>query len=105
MKTLLKVILLLGVLLGLLSWSQREHLGAFAHILPSYAAKEYCSCRYVMQRSMSDCQAYVRQWLPLQRLLDEPQARRVVAYGLGQRHAAQWRGPREGCRLDAWSAE
>ena len=79
MKTLLKVILLLGVLLGLLAWSQREHLGAFAHILPSYAAKEYCSCRYVMQRSMSDCQAYVRQWLPLQRLLDEPQARRVVA--------------------------
>lgn len=31
MKTLLKVILLLGVLLGLLAWSQREHLGAFAH--------------------------------------------------------------------------
>ena len=61
MKTLLKVILLLGVLLGLLAWSQREHLGAFAHILPSYAAKEYCSCRYVMQRSMSDCQAYVRE--------------------------------------------
>lgn len=51
---------------------------------------------------MSDCQAYVRQWLPLQRLLDEPQGAVwwPMAWASGM--------PRNGggrCRLDAWSAE
>lgn len=93
--------LLLVLLAALLAWVWHERLAlrAFPDILGAYSAKEYCSCRYVMQNPADYCQGYVRQYLPLSQFVDEPEQRRVTASGLGRSHSAAWIGEREGCRL------
>ncbi|MCY1390847.1 hypothetical protein D3C76_160300 [compost metagenome] len=93
----LGLFLLLGVLA--LLWHDRQALLAFPGILGAYSAKEYCSCRYVMSFPPEYCQGYVRQYLPLNELVDDPQLKRVTTSGLGQRSSAAWIGPRQGCRL------
>jgi hypothetical protein len=80
-------------------WQERTQLLAFPDILSAYSAKEYCSCRYVMEHSGEYCQGYVKQYLPLSSLVEDPQQRRVVAHGLGRSNTAAWVGPRQGCRL------
>ncbi|UVJ43188.1 amidase [Pseudomonas sp. LS1212] len=93
----------LGLLLVLavvaLIWHERLALQAFPGILSAYSAKEFCSCRYVMNHSTEYCLGYVKQYLPLSGLLDEPEHKRVTARGLGQSNSAAWIGPRQGCRL------
>lgn len=93
--------LLLVLLAALLAWVWHERLAlwAFPDILGAYSAKEYCSCRYVMQNPAEYCLGYVRQYLPLSQFVDEPEQRRVTASGLGRSHSAAWIGEREGCRL------
>lgn len=93
------LLLLATLLLAALAWANRSHLQAFPRILPAYSAKEYCSCRYVMDHPAVYCAAYVEQYLPLSELVDDPQRRRVTARGLGSSQTAQWLGPRQGCRL------
>lgn len=92
------LLLLLAVLLAWV-WHERLALRAFPDILGAYSAKEYCSCRYVMQNPADHCLGYVRQYLPLSQFVDEPEHRRVTARGLGRSHSAAWIGEREGCRL------
>ncbi|MFS1288365.1 amidase [Pseudomonas piscis] len=82
------------------AWQQREALQAFPDILGAYTAKEYCSCRYVMEHPADYCREYVRQYLPISNLLDEPASRRITASALGRTHSATWQGSRQGCRLD-----
>lgn len=96
LRTLLLLILVLLIGLG---WQNRAHLQAFPDILGAYRAKEYCSCRYVMQHPAAYCEGYVALYLPLSQLLDDPAAKRVTASGLGRSHSAAWLGPRQGCRL------
>ncbi len=96
LRTLLLLILVLLIGLG---WQNRAHLQAFPDILGAYRAKEYCSCRYVMQHPAAYCEGYVALYLPLSPLLDDPAAKRVTASGLGRSHSAAWLGPRQGCRL------
>jgi len=93
--------LLLVLLLALLGWSwhERTALQAFPDILSAYTAKEYCSCRYVMDNPVDYCQAYVKQYLPIDSFQDDVQQRRVTAGGLGRSHTAVWSGARQGCRL------
>ncbi|ACO79916.1 hypothetical protein AvCA_37720 [Azotobacter vinelandii CA] len=80
-------------------WPNRAHLAAFPDIIGAYSAKEYCSCRYVSGNPADYCQVYIRQYIPIDLLHDEPASRTVTARGLGRTHSAAWLGPREGCRL------
>ncbi|MBD8612871.1 amidase [Pseudomonas putida] len=80
-------------------WNERTQLLAFPDILSAYSAKEYCSCRYVLQNSVGYCQSYIKQYLPLSSLSEDPGQRRVLASGLGRSNTAAWVGPRQGCRL------
>lgn len=93
--------LLALLLLALLAWvwHERVALRAFPQIISAYTAKEYCSCRYVMNNSADYCLSYVKQSVPTSRLLDDPRLRRVSAAGLGRDSTAVWVGEREGCRL------
>lgn len=91
-------VLLLG-LIALSLWHERIALLAFPGILSAYSAKEYCSCRYVMGQSSDYCRGYIKQWLPLTALEDDPASARVVARGLGQGATAVWLGGHQGCRL------
>ena len=95
-RTLLLLILVLLIGLG---WQNRAHLQALPDILGAYSAKEYCSCRYVMQHPAAYCEGYVAQYLPLSQLLDDPTDKRVTASGLGRSHSAAWLGPRQGCSM------
>ena len=92
------LLLLLVVLLGW-GWYERENLWAFPDIISAYTAKEYCSCRYVMNNDAEYCRGYVKQWLPISQFSDDPEHKRVKASGLGRTHTASWLGVREGCRL------
>lgn len=94
-----RVLLLILLALLLWGWSERAALSAFPGILSAYSAKEYCSCRYVTGFDGDYCRGYVKQYLPLSELRDDPAARRVFARGLGRDATAQWLSPREGCRL------
>jgi hypothetical protein len=97
MKRGVAVVIVLAVALSL--WHERVALLSFPGILGAYSAKEYCSCRYVMGQSADYCRGYVKQWLPLSALDDDPAHARVAARGLGQGATAAWVGPRQGCRL------
>ncbi|MDA7087242.1 amidase [Pseudomonas sp. SA3-5] len=96
LRTLLLVSVLLLVGLG---WHNRAHLQAFPDIISAYTAKEYCSCRYVMNNPAPYCDGYVSQYVPVSQLLDDQSRKRVTASGLGRSNSAVWLGPRQGCQL------
>ncbi|MCL6700623.1 amidase [Pseudomonas sp. T1.Ur] len=94
---------LMAVLLVALSgwfWQERVALRAFPDIISAYTAKEYCSCRYVMQQPADYCRGYVKQSVPTHDFLDTPEAKRITVSGLGRSHSARWMGERQGCRLE-----
>ncbi|MFL6968258.1 amidase [Pseudomonas alvandae] len=81
-------------------WQERVALRAFPGIISAYTAKEYCSCRYVMQQPAEYCRGYVKQSVPTYDFLDTPEAKRITVSGLGRSHSARWMGERQGCRLE-----
>ncbi|MCX2896673.1 amidase [Pseudomonas mandelii] len=91
-------LILLVALLGW-GWQERVALWAFPGIISAYTAKEYCSCRYVMNNSAEYCRGYVKQWLPTSGFTDDAVGKRVTASGMGRSSSAQWLGERQGCRL------
>jgi hypothetical protein len=93
------LLVLLLVLLGLI-WHERVALRAFPDIISAYTAKEYCSCRYVMNHDAGYCRGYVKQWLPTSGFIDDVTRKRITVSGLGRSSSALWIGEREGCRLD-----
>ncbi len=86
------------VLLGL-AWQNRVHLAAFPDVPSAYAAKEYCSCRYVMENSAEYCQGYAQLPVPLSGFVDDAANKQVSASALGRSNTATWLGARQGCRL------
>ncbi len=79
-------------------WAWRAQLQAFPGIISAYTAKEYCSCRYVMNNPVDYCHGYVHQWLP-STLTENLVDKRITATGLGRENSAQWSGQHQGCRL------
>ncbi|QBF28304.1 amidase [Pseudomonas tructae] len=94
-----RIVLVLILLAGAWGWYERQALADFPGILSAYSAKEYCSCRYVMNFDSHYCRSYVQQYLPLSGLDEDVQQRLIRAEGLGVASRAQWQGPRVGCRL------
>jgi hypothetical protein len=90
-------ILILLFLLAMI-WPWRVQLEAFPTIISAYTAKEYCSCRYVMNHPADYCQGYVKQWLP-STLTESLSDKRITATGMGRESSAQWQGAHQGCRL------
>ncbi|WP_223444399.1 MULTISPECIES: amidase [Pseudomonas] len=93
--------LLLTLLIALLGWVWHERVAllAFPDIISAYTAKEYCSCRYVMNNDAEYCHGYVKQWLPASGFIDDPAGKRVTVSGMGRSNSAVWIGERQGCRL------
>jgi hypothetical protein len=97
-KTLGRLLILLLAIFAVTVWYNRVALVAFPGIISAYTAKEYCSCRYVMQASADYCQGYVKQYVP-SRVMEDEATRQVTAEGLGRASTAAWQGERLGCRL------
>lgn len=93
--------LLLVLLIALLGWGWQERLAlwAFPDIISAYTAKEYCSCRYVMNNPAEYCQSYVKQYLSISGFVDDAANKHVTVGGMGRRNSAAWVGERQGCRL------
>jgi len=94
--------LLLVLLLALFGWGWHERvaLWAFPDIISAYTAKEYCSCRYVMNNAAEYCHGYVKQWLPTSGFTDDPASKRVTVSSMGRSNSASWVGEHQGCRLN-----
>ncbi|SFG82521.1 amidase [Pseudomonas sp. NFACC45] len=95
--TLMSVLVV--VLLGWI-WLERVALRAFPDIISAYTAKEYCSCRYVMEQPADYCHGYVKQSVPISDFFESPEAKRITVAGLGRSNSARWMGERQGCRLE-----
>lgn len=93
------LLVLLFLVLLALGWSKRTALAAFPDIISAYTAKEYCSCRYVMNHPVEYCRGYVKQWLPFSGFSDDAAGKRVTVSGMGRSNSAQWIGEHQGCRL------
>ncbi|WP_237887095.1 amidase [Pseudomonas sp. PGPR40] len=91
-------LVLLIALLGWF-WQERVALWAFPDIISAYTAKEYCSCRYVLNNSAEYCQGYVKQYLSTSGFVDDAASKRVMVGGMGRSNSAVWVGERQGCRL------
>ncbi|SHN11027.1 hypothetical protein SAMN05216593_10812 [Pseudomonas asturiensis] len=97
-RPFISLLLLMLAAFVVLIFQYRVALQAFPTIISAYTAKEYCSCRYVVNNPEDYCRAYVKQYVP-STLIDQPELKRVTASGLGRTSSAVWQGPREGCRL------
>lgn len=93
------LMLLILLALAALAWSNRIYLAAFPDIVSAYTAKEYCSCRYVMDNPAEYCVGYVKQYIPISNFLDDAEHKQVTAVGLGRSNSAQWLSPQQGCQL------
>jgi hypothetical protein len=92
------LMVIIVLILAALILQYRVQLRVFPDIISGYTAKEYCSCRYVVNQPADYCRAYVKQWLS-STLNDDPVKKAVRASGLGRTTSAAWVGQREGCRL------
>lgn len=92
------LLLLVVLTMAALAWQNRIALQSFPSIISAYTAKEYCSCRYVMDNPADYCAGYVKQWLPSS-LTDDAEHKRVTSSGLGRTSSAVWKTPRQGCQL------
>jgi hypothetical protein len=104
-RPLTSVLLLVVVALAALAWQNRVHLAAFPGIIGALSAKEYCSCRYVMDNEAAYCQSYVKQVIPINGFFDDVAKKQVTARGLGSTQTAVWKSQREGCQLLPQAAE
>lgn len=92
------LLLLVALTIALLAWQNRFALQAFPSIISAYTAKEYCSCRYVMDNPAEYCVGYVKQWVP-GTLNDDATSKTVSASGMGRTSSAVWKSQRQGCQL------
>jgi hypothetical protein len=97
-KAFSRLLLLVALAIAVLAWQNRFALQAFPSIISAYTAKEYCSCRYVMNNPADYCAGYVKQYVPSS-LTDDAAQKRVIASGLGRTSSAVWKGQRQGCQL------
>ncbi|RBL70194.1 amidase [Pseudomonas sp. MWU13-2625] len=100
MKLLKRTLLLVLIVLICWIWLERDNLWAFPDIISAYTAKEYCSCRYVMNNDAEYCRGYVKQWLPTSRFTDDSASKTITVSGMGRSNRAQWLSERQGCRLN-----
>jgi hypothetical protein len=98
-KVFSRLLWLLVIVIAVLVWQNRVALQAFPSIIGAYTAKEYCSCRYVMDNPAEYCVGYVKQWVP-GTLSDDTAHKRVTASGMSRTSSAVWKSQRQGCQLD-----
>lgn len=69
-KYKLFIVLILAAVLGFI-WLGREDIRPNQYrydkvsLLTRFAAKEYCSCRFVTERSPEECRRFIDVWLPV----------------------------------------
>ena len=100
MKRILITVFLL-ILVFTLTWvvANRKHVFSFSSIISSYYAKEYCSCRFVVQREPQECHNNVRSWLGTSSFAEDENQKIITVSGLVKTNQARYIRQRHGCRL------
>ncbi len=103
-KIIITVLAIVAILGTMWAAANSHHLAAFPSILPSYYAKEFCSCHFVLGRDEEFCHRLARQWLPEKEFqLDKEKGLVVVSavfLGFERQHQAKYIGKRYGCVLE-----
>lgn len=98
-RMILTIILLILVFTMMWGIANRKHLASFPVILSSYYSKEYCSCRFVVERTKDQCHESVRSWLDISDFKEDTENKSITVSGLGQTNTAQYINSRYGCIL------
>lgn len=103
-KIIVTALAIAAILATMWTAANSHHLAAFPSILPSYCAKEFCSCYYVLGRDEEFCHDVARQWLPTKDFEFDREKRLVVVsavfLGFERQHQAKYIGKRYGCVLE-----
>lgn len=99
-KCLKAILLLLGISISIFIAVNWKSLKFFPWVLPSYYAKEFCTCRYVLENDNEFCHQLVRQYIPIQTIIIDDSRRHVEVKALWHYRGAQWISPTEGCQLE-----
>lgn len=77
-----------------------KHIKSFNKILPSYYAKEYCSCRWVSNLSAEYCENYARQYIDISDYQTNEEKKTITVQALLNESTAAFINPAIGCRLE-----
>ena len=79
---------------------KREYSQSDLQLLPTFTAKSYCSCLYVMEMGEEYCKEWSRQSPPLARISVDQQKREVTVSALMLwASKARWIDEKRGCEL------
>ena len=98
-------VLLVGLLAaGLAIYANRAEISGYADVGTSYAARVGCSCRFVADRSLEDCEKDMLSGMELVSLSDDEDAKSVTAsFPLVTSHTATYREG-YGCVLESYES-
>lgn len=72
---------------------------SFPRILPSFSAKEFCTCYFVNGQTEPYCRELVRQYFPLKDLHINSELKEIYARGFTTHKTARFVNERFGCQL------
>lgn len=93
--SILALFVLLCIWVGL-NW---EHWQRFPSVMPSFYAKQMCSCLHVLERSEDFCHNFARQYIPISSYKIEKKDNSVTVKAFGRTEKAFYISPKHGCRL------
>lgn len=74
-------------------------LSSFPKVLPSYYAKQYCSCFYVMGQSPKYCHNWTRQWAPISDFQHNEESQEIFVTAFRSNSRAKFISDKKGCRI------
>lgn len=102
LRILIWIVLIIAVAVGVVAYMYREPIRGYADVGTSYAARVACSCRFVADRSMEDCEKDKLAGMELVTLVDDVEAKSVTArFPLVTSNTATFREG-YGCVLEKW---
>lgn len=78
-----------------------EHFQRFPKILPTYYAKEFCTCFFVLKRDEKFCHNFARQYIPIDDFKLDRENKRVTVTGLGETRSVKFVSERYGCVIES----
>lgn len=71
----------------------------FPKVVSAFYSKEYCSCRFVENKSHDQCHWYASQIIPISSSEINESRREVISSAVGFTTKAKWLNPQWGCQI------
>ncbi len=99
-KKIFWITLSIFILPSLWVFRNYEHIQRFPQIMPSFYAKQMCSCLYVLQRNEKFCHNLSRQYISISDFKIDSEQKTVKAMSWGKTAFAKFTSSKHGCVLD-----